>query len=189
MRITSILLGVALVAAGPAHGPADAVPDAQPVTRPVAAPAPLGMLQQTGLTISVPGTRSYGAAPVGSTIGGPLGPVTVRDFRGPVNPNTWVVTVTSTAYTTGAAGPSQTIANNHVSYWSGSATSSTGGGTLVPGQPTATQAVVLSAPRVAFRKTSGNGNNRVTWNPTVSIMVPTGITGGQYTGRITHSAA
>lgn len=189
VRITAILLGATLVAAGPTHRPADAVSAAHPVTRPLAAPVALGMLRQTGLAITVPGTRSYGAAPVGSTIGGTLGPVSVSDFRGSLNPNAWVVTVTSTAYTTGAAGPSQTIANSRVSYWSGSATSSTGGGTLVPGQPTAAQAVVLSAPRVAFSKTSGSGNNRVTWNPTLSIMVPTGVTGGTYTGRITHSVA
>ncbi|MDG4768393.1 hypothetical protein O7632_30510 [Solwaraspora sp. WMMD406] len=189
MRITVILLGVTLVAAGLSHRPADAVATAYPASRPAAAPAFLGMLQQTGLNITVPGTRSYGAAPVGASISGPLGPVTVRDFRGPVNPNSWVVTVTSTAYTTGAAGPSQTIANSRVSYWSGPATRSTGGGTLVPGQPTSAQAVVLSAPRIAFRKTTGNGNNRVTWNPTVIIAVPTGVTGGTYTGRITHSVA
>ena len=204
MRITSGLLGVMLAAAGLVGQPADAaVATARSAAStapagftmsvgfavPVGLAVPVARLQQTGLTITVPATRSYGAAPVGSTIGGPLGPVTVNDSRGNLNPNTWVVTVTSTAYTTGAAGPSQTIANNRVSYWSGAATSSTGGGTLVPGQPTSAQAVVLNAPRVAFSKTSGNGNNRVTWNPTVSIAIPTGIVGGPYTGRITHSVA
>lgn len=198
MRITSGLLGVMLAAAGLVGQPADA---AVATARSSALTAPAGFtmsagfamstarLQQTGLSISVPATRSYGAALVGSTIGGPLGPVTVTDSRGNLNPNSWVVTVTSTAYTTGAAGPTQTIANSRVSYWSGAATSTTGGGTIVPGQPTSAQAVVLNAPRVAFSKTSGNGNNRVTWNPTVSIAVPTGIVGGPYSGQITHSVA
>lgn len=198
MRITSGLLGVMLAAAGLVGQPADA---AVATARSSALAAPAGFtlpagfamsiarLQQTGLSITVPATRSYGAAAVGSTIGGQLGPVTVNDSRGNLNPNSWVVTVTSTAYTTGAAGPTQTIANSRVSYWSGAATSTTGGGTVVPGQPTSAQAVVLSTPRVAFSKTSGNGNNRVTWNPTVSIAIPTGIAGGPYSGRITHSVA
>jgi len=144
--------------------------------------------RQQELTITVPGARNLGAGTVGSTIGGQLGPVTVEDHR-PANPNTWVVRVSSTSYTTGAGGPAETIANARVFYWSGPATRSIGGGTLVPGQPTAAQAQSLGVTRVAFAKTGGNGANMVTWNPRVSVVIPTGVVSGLYAGRITHSVA
>ncbi|MBM0275656.1 hypothetical protein [Micromonospora tarensis] len=53
-----------------------------------------------------------------------------------MNPNLWVATVSATAFTTGGGGAQRTISNGQVSYWSGPVVRSTGGGTLVPGQPT-----------------------------------------------------
>jgi hypothetical protein len=141
------------------------------------------------LAISVPPARSYGSGFVGGSVGGPLGTVSVRDTR-LINPNAWVATVSSTIFTTGGGSlPAQRISNTFVSYWSGPATRSTGGGILVPGQPTRAQAVTLGTPRTAFSKISGSGNNTVEWAPTVTITIPAGTAAGLYAGTITHSVA
>jgi hypothetical protein len=193
VRIVSAFLGVALTVS-PLTSPqmADlgtstirpAVPVAKIAVGYLASlAAPVG-----SLSITVPAGRNYGAGFVGGVVGGELGTVMVSDSR-PVNPNTWVVRVSSTSFTTGAGLPAQTITNNRVSYWSGTATSSSGGGNLVPGQPTSAQAQTLDIPRTAFSKTSGNQDNTVAWSPRLSIMIPTGATSGTYTGRITHSVA
>ncbi|MFY1689210.1 hypothetical protein [Plantactinospora sp. WMMB782] len=142
-----------------------------------------------GVDITVPASVNLGTGFVGGVLTGQLGTVEVRDRRGQVNPNTWVATVSASVFVTGAGGPQRTIANGQVSYWSGPAVRSTGGGTLVPGQLTAAQAVQLNVTRQAFRKTAGNGNNTVSWRPTIRIAIPSGIVAGTYTGTITHSVA
>ncbi|MFF3864338.1 hypothetical protein [Micromonospora sp. NPDC001898] len=142
-----------------------------------------------GVDIAVPASVSFGSGFVGGTLTKSLGTVEVDDFRGPVNPNTWIVTVTATAFVTGAGGAGRTIANGQVSYWSGPVVKSTGGGTLVPGQATSAQAVTLGVPRRAFSKTSGNGNNKVSWAPTLRIAIPSGVVAGTYVGTVTHSVA
>ncbi|WJK41134.1 hypothetical protein O7608_01340 [Solwaraspora sp. WMMA2056] len=192
MRRLSVWIGLAVLAGSMLPLPMPMTVGTAAAGPMVAAAAPkwlpaLAARQQT-LSITVPATRSYGAGFRGSTIGGQLGTVTVRDFRS-ISPNVWVATVSSSLYTTGGATPPETIGNGQVSYWSGPATSTSGGGTRVPGQPTSAAAVVLSVPRTAFSKTSGNANNTVAWNPTVSIAVPTGAIAGAYTGTITHSVA
>ncbi|MBQ1024387.1 hypothetical protein [Micromonospora sp. C95] len=176
MRLLAALLGVIIILVGAA--PAEA---AAPVGRTVQLAA------TPGVDITVPATVNLGTAFVGGVLTGSLGRVEVTDFRGPVNPNTWVATVSATVFTTGGGGAQRTISNASVFYWSGPAVQSTGGGTLVPGQPTQAQAVALNVTRQAFRKTSGNGNNRVAWNPSLRIVVPTGIVAGTYRGTITHS--
>ncbi|MDG4789514.1 hypothetical protein O7626_26930 [Micromonospora sp. WMMD1102] len=143
---------------------------------------------QTNLEIVVPAAVNLGAALPGTTLSRQMGTVTVYDTR-PINPNVWTVTVSATAFTTGAGSPAQTIPTSRVSYWSGPATRAVGGGNLIPGQPTSAQAQVLTVPRVAFRKTSGNANNRVSWNPTLVIAIPSTAVAGLYQGRVTHSVS
>ncbi|TDC33229.1 hypothetical protein [Micromonospora sp. KC213] len=147
------------------------------------AQAPVGEL-----TITVPAVVSLGGGPPGGTISQQMGAVTVRDTRS-ASPNTWAVTVTATAFTTGAGTPAQTIPTTRVSYWSGPATRASGGGSLAPGQPTSAQAQTLTAPRTAFRKISGNAPNRVSWQPTLVISIPSGAATGLYSGRVTHSVS
>ncbi|MBM0204846.1 hypothetical protein ACIA47_12305 [Micromonospora sp. NPDC051227] len=142
-----------------------------------------------GVDITVPAAVNLGAGFVGGVLTGQLGTVEVRDQRGQVNPNLWVATVSATVFITGGGGTNRTISNGQVSYWSGPVVNSSGGGTLVPGQPTAAQAVTLNVAREAFRKTAGNGNNRVSWIPTIRIAVPSTVVAGTYTGTITHSVA
>lgn len=141
-----------------------------------------------GLDITVPPTASLGGGLAGTTLSRSLGTVTVRDTRS-VNPNTWTATVSATAFVTAGGGAGKTIATTQVSYWSGPVTKQNGGGTKVPGQATAAQAVTLTVARVAFSKTSGNQRNSVSWAPTLRVAIPAGAVGGVYTGTITHSVA
>ncbi|MEU6078046.1 hypothetical protein [Micromonospora sp. NPDC047074] len=177
MRLLAALLGAILILV--TASPADAAPAARTVR----------LARTVGVDITVPASVGLGSGLAGGILAGQLGTVEVRDSRGPVNPNAWVATVSATVFVTGAGGPQRTIANGQVSYWSGPAVRSTGGGVLVPGQLTAVQAVTLGAAREAFRKTGGNGNNTVAWVPTVRIAIPVEVVGGTYRGTITHSVA
>ncbi|TDB71342.1 hypothetical protein [Micromonospora sp. KC721] len=177
MRVLPVLLGPLLLLGG--APPLDAV----------AAPRVRALSLVEGLGIAVPATVNLGTGFVGGTLAGPLGTVEVTDFRGPLNPNVWVVTVTATAFVAGAGGAQRTIANGRVSYWSGPVVRANGGGVLVPGQPSQAQAVTLGVPREAFRKATGNGNNTVSWVPSVRIAIPPDVIAGTYRGTITHSVA
>ncbi|QGN46518.1 hypothetical protein ACN26Y_09575 [Micromonospora sp. WMMD558] len=177
MRLLTALSGAILVLGA-------AVPVAA-----ASAPRTVRSALTVGVDITVPAAVDLGSGLAGGALTGSLGVVEVRDARGPVNPNTWVATVSATVFVTGAGGPQRTITRDRISYWSGPATRSTGGGTVVPGQPTQAQAVTLDVTRQAFRKTSGNGNNQVRWSPTVRIAIPAGIVAGTYRGTITHSVA
>ncbi|MGW4500133.1 hypothetical protein ACWENR_16160 [Micromonospora sp. NPDC004336] len=177
MRLLAALLGAILILV--TASPADAAPSTRAAR----------LARTVGVDITVPASVNLGSGFTGGTLTGQLGTVEVRDSRGPINPNAWVATVSTTVFVTGGGGPQRTIGADRVSYWSGPAVRSTGGGTLVPGQPTSAQAVTLDVTREAFRKTSGNGNNTVAWAPTLRIAVPTGIVGGTYRGVVTHSVA
>ncbi|WP_433259473.1 hypothetical protein ACQPYK_50360 (plasmid) [Streptosporangium sp. CA-135522] len=138
------------------------------------------------LAITVPDSASLGSGTAGSTLSASLGTVTVVDSRSGNPP--WTATVASTDFTTGA--PVRTITKANVSYWSGSTTASSGGGTRVPGQPTAAQKVTLTAPATAFsgRKLIGIANS-TSWQPTLVVTIPAAAAAGTYTGTITHSVA
>jgi hypothetical protein len=142
----------------------------------------------SNLAIEVPAAANIGSTFPGSSTSGQLGPVRVTDLRAAATA-TWTASVVTTSFTTDLATPDETIPINAISYWSGPATATTGTGTFVPGQLTAADAVVLNAPRTAFSKTSGAGNNSATWNPTLRVDVPPGAVGGLYTGTVTHSVA
>jgi hypothetical protein len=142
------------------------------------------------LSISVPGSKNVGTTQVGSgsTISSQLGTVTVN-ASGIVAPS-FVATVTSTVFTTGSGTANETIAKSRVSYWSGSATSTTGTfASLVPGQANAAAAQDLSLPRTAFSAVGLVLTIAVSWNPTVIVNPPTNAVAGTYSGTITHSVA
>jgi hypothetical protein len=148
--------------------------------------AAVAQLLVDDLSITVPAAAILGAGVTGATLSGQLGAVTVADTRD-ANPKSWIVTVTATGFHTGAGTPAQTISNGQAAYWSGPAIQSTGGGILVPGQLTSAQAQALNVARTAFAKLSGNGNNTVSWHPTLRITVPNTAVAGIYTGTVTHS--
>ena len=140
------------------------------------------------LAITVPSTASLGSAAPSGTINASLGTVQVTDTRN-ITPDPWTVTVTATSFTTGGGTTLETIPTTAVSYWAGSATSKTGTGTFSSGQPTASDAVVLSSSRTAFTHTAGISTSSAGFNPTLIITVPAAAVAGTYTGTITHSVA
>jgi hypothetical protein len=139
------------------------------------------------LDITVPATVDLGSTAPGGTVSAPLGAVTVTDTRG-ASPATWTTTVTSTDYTTGAATAAETVPTANVTYWSGPTTASNPAIGFTPGQPTAGDAVALTAGQTAF-SFSGAGGNTATWNPTLTIAVPATAVAGTYSGTVTHSVA
>lgn len=140
-----------------------------------------------GISISVPAATelSAGTATNAGTLSAALGAVTVNDQRGALL-GAWTASVTASDFTTGTATADETIAKANVAYLSGAATAFTGVAVLTPGQvlPEA-----LSAQRTAYSATATVGNNSATWNPTVTITVPSDAVVGTYAGTITHSAA
>ena len=134
------------------------------------------------LTISVPsGVSDLGSYPNmmnGSIISGPLGTVQVIDERGAAAGSGWVVTVTSTVFSTSSG---QLLAASALSYAAGSI-AKTGTATFTANNPNNLTAVVP-----AVTATSITGNNTATWNPTLTLAIPGGIALGTYSATITHS--
>ena len=135
------------------------------------------------LDITAPPTIDLGAVAAGATVTGQIGPVVVTDARGAPTA-TWTATVASTSFVNGA----DTIPNSDVTYWSGPTTASTPATGFTPGQPTAGDAVPLTATVTAF-SFSGTGGNTATWNPTLAVAVPLTALAGVYTGTVTHSVS
>ncbi|MFJ6631803.1 hypothetical protein ACIQMR_10455 [Streptomyces sp. NPDC091376] len=135
-----------------------------------------------GLNITAPASASLSATTPGNDSTGQMGVVTVTDERSTLN-TTWEATVTSTEFTTGGGTPAETIGSELVDYSPGAAINP------VNGPFTAGSNGDLSDPLVAFSRASGNGNNSVSWNPTLTVNVPAAAVAGTYTGTVTHSVA
>ncbi|MEV6103926.1 hypothetical protein AB0M28_04300 [Streptomyces sp. NPDC051940] len=137
----------------------------------------------SGMAISAPDSASLTSAGPGGTASGPLGNVTVNDARSQLG-TTWTATVVlSTPFRTGGGTAAETISGGLVTYTPGNIVSSTN----APHLPGA--AGTLAAQRNAFTRTSGDGANSVTWNPSISVAVPAGNVSGDYSGVITHSVS
>jgi len=141
-------------------------------------------LTQTGsLSISTPDTVSWGSVPAGgATAGGPLGTVTVTDTRSG-SLRTWSASVSSTDFLTGSGQGAADIPAADVSYSAGLATT-TGTGVFAPGPGGA-----LGAAKTAYGATAESGSTTASWNPTITVTIPSSAVAGTYTGTITHSVA
>ena len=149
---------------------------------PAAAATPASFTLTTGtLSISAPtlsvSLGSEVASVLATTMSGQLGSVTVSDQRG--GATTWTASVISTAFTP-TAGPADPASN--VSYAAGPLTDSA---TVVG---TATNAADLTGVSTIVTGAS-TGISTVTWDPTISVIVPADFAPGVYTATITHSVA
>jgi len=145
-------------------------------------------LAHAALAITVPSSTNLGSVASGTTsLSHQLGTVTVT-ASGVVAP-TFTATVSTTSFTTGAGGASQTIATASISYWSGPATITTGAQITNPGQADAAHAQDLSTSRTAFSSTGLVLSITTAWNPTIVIAIPAAAVAGTYSGIITHSVA
>ena len=134
------------------------------------------------LSITAPAFADLGIGTVGSTISGPLGPVTVTDERA-LDAATWTVTASSTDWTTGGASPTETIPATDVTYSPGTFTTI---GTIIPGGAPTT---LSTTPVPVVTGSAGVGDNSATWDPAISVAVPAGAVAGGYTGILTQSVA
>jgi hypothetical protein len=129
------------------------------------------------IAISAPGTSNLGTVTAGAaTASGSLGAVTVTDNRG-VLAATWSAGVISTAF----VGPTTILATG-VTYASGTPTT-TSVGVFVP-----SAAIPVVGAAVAGTW-AGPGSNLVSWNPTVTVLLPVQQVAGAYSATITHSVA
>ncbi|KQC40069.1 hypothetical protein UK82_02485 [Frankia sp. ACN1ag] len=148
-----------------------------------------GSPAQATLTITAPATANLGSHAIGDD------PLSVQLATTTVTSTAlvgaWTATVTSTNCTTGTGASDETIPRASLIYWSGPATATTGLPSLVsPGQPTATSAVTLAASRTAFSATTMDlDTSTVSWEPTLTVAVPTNVIVGTYTCTVTHSVA
>ena len=162
----------------------------------------VGTLQITVPTGTPLAPVVLGAGDTATAIIGPLGDVTVTDNRGELAP-VWTASVVSSDFVTGAgvvgtAGP-ENIPATDVSYWCGPVVgtpTATSGTVFTPGQPTGTDDTAgtsshaIGTTQTAYSLTSGAiGDNQLTWDPTITVDVPTTAVAGTYLGTITHSVA
>jgi hypothetical protein len=141
------------------------------------------------LSISAPGLTNLGRTGRGGrTVSARLGTVTVTDTRGLVD-GAWTARVTATPFVTGGGSAGERVAGSSILYWSGPVTARSGRARLVPGQRGPSDAVRLTATRVAFSATGVTGRNSASWVPTVVIVVPRAAVAGRYRGAIIHSVA
>jgi hypothetical protein len=137
------------------------------------------------LAIDAPATADLGAVGTSSSataVSGQLGDTTVTDGRGGLL-SAYVVNLSSGDFTTGAAGPNETILGSTVTAFSGTATHTNATVTKVALEtstlvPAATPIMGLSA---------YNGTDTSVYNPTVNIPVPATNAAGDYAGVITQT--
>lgn len=141
------------------------------------------------LDISAPGSVDLGtlAAAAVSTVSAQLGDVTVNDSRRGDSAD-WTATVGCREFW-GALYPPD-IPSSAMTYSSGTAVSTVGNGTFTPGQETVALAVAFGNGAVqAFDHTGGSGANLASWNPTLTVTVPTDAVAQEYGSECTHSVA
>ncbi|MGW7329175.1 hypothetical protein ACWGIU_11420 [Streptomyces sp. NPDC054840] len=137
----------------------------------------------TGLTLSAPASASLSSAAPGGSATGSLGVTTVNDQRSQLG-TTWTATVSlSASFATGGGTASETITGSSVTYAPGAATSETNP------PHTAGTTGTLASTLTAFSRSSGDGANAVSWNPTLTVAVPASNVSGAYTGTITQSVS
>ncbi len=145
----------------------------------------------SGLAITAPsGSVSLGpnGSPSGS-LNALLGPVTVTDNRTLQVGAGWTATVSSTDYTNNDTVPAVTVPNSRVSYASNLATT-TGTGVFTSGGLLPTTSVPFGASaQTAYQARTVVGNNSATWNPTLTVAIPSDAVVGTYGGTVTHSVS
>jgi hypothetical protein len=143
-------------------------------------------LAGNGLSISVPGSADLstsGSTLIGATsLSGTLGTVTVTDNQGTLA-HTWTATVSATDFTTGGGGANKTVTKDNASYTPGTVSSS-GIGAAV-----GTPALSLSTSASVVTATAVIGAMSASWDPTVSVTIPSSVIAGTYSGTITHSVS
>jgi hypothetical protein len=148
------------------------------------------------LSMTAPASVNLGTGAVGGTITGVLSgvgpdpvpvPTVVTDDRA-LDAASWIVTASSTNWTTGADTPTERIPAADVSYDPGTITTTgviTATGTTIA----LANSQVPALDNTVVAGTDGIGDNSATWDPIISVAVPAGAVAGAYTGTLTQSVA
>ncbi|HET7015802.1 MAG TPA: hypothetical protein VFI65_17915 [Streptosporangiaceae bacterium] len=134
------------------------------------------------LTMTAPAAADLGSGAPGTDISGSLGAVSVQDNRALLTAS-WVVTASSTDYTTGTATPAETIPATDVDYAVGTITKT---GTITT---TGTNITMSNSTQTVVTGSAGVGDNSASWDPTITVHVPANAVNGTYTGTIAHSVS
>ena len=171
---------VALVIAGTAAAGLVGAPSAQADDT-----ATTFTLTAGSLAVSSPVSKDLASAAAGSaSLSATLGTVTVSDGRGALG-GSWTASAVSTDFAIGATPTAdEIIPKANVSYTAPVPT-------LVSGTavPVSAGAKTLSASTAVVTATLTVGNNVVSWDPTITITLPSDAIAGAYAGTITHSIA
>ena len=136
------------------------------------------------LSITAPAGADLGTTVPGGAVNAGLGTVRVTDQRAGLAVG-WTATVSATDFTTSAGTAAGTIPVDNARYSINGFATTAGSATFTPTPLTdlsvAAQAVVTA--------TDVDGDNSVTWNPTIRVSVPAGAVAGHYLATITHSVA
>ena len=138
------------------------------------------------MALTVPVSADLGTVAIGAaSVQAQLGAVEVSDQRASTDGG-WTASVVSSDFGIGTTPtPAETIPAADVAYTSGSATATTGTGTFTPGG----SAGAIDTAQTAFSAASEVGAATVTFNPTITVTLPSAVVAGDYSGTITHSLA
>lgn len=134
------------------------------------------------LTLTAPISANLGSGAPGTVISNVLGTVTVTDNRALLAAS-WVVTASSTSFTTGGGTGNEIIPATDATYSPGSVTTT---GTITA---TPTNTTLSSTPQTVVTGSAGVGDNTASWNPAIAVSVPAAAVSGGYTGTLTESVA
>ncbi|TFE28731.1 hypothetical protein E0F15_14420 [Frankia sp. B2] len=176
MRKSSSLLGAAAAAAiliGTAL-PASAATADTTVTLTLAGGA---------VSITAPATATLTGAIGATSVSGQLGQVQVVDTQGVTAPN-WTASVSTTNFNAPQGSGIAPIPATGIHYDPGTVTRVNNTGDATPVTFTGEL-----APLQTVTATGGPGINSATWDPTLTVDIPTTAVAGTYTATITHSTA
>ncbi len=136
------------------------------------------------LSVSVPASADLGTGSPGAAVGPvPLGNVTVTDDRAAAGA-VWSVAVSATDFTAHTNSGLARIRAYLAVYSPGRLTVTHGGAILRE-----RNVRLFNSPQTVIAAIGANGDNSVTFDPRVQIMVPPGAPDASYSGVITHSVS
>jgi len=146
-----------------------------------------------GLSITAPSgpvilTAGSSLLATGTTVSGQLGSTTVTDARG-LLAGSWKVVMTSTDYSDGATPTPHTIPATAATAYSGATTATTGVAVILPTTALVSTSNLGGTGTQILSASATAGGNSATYNPTVSIAVPSTAVATTYTGTITQTVS